>query len=321
VASTAAPRAGAGPQPPHLGQVVRARTLAIDALAAQVIATFERRDIPAMLMKGAVVAEWLYTQPGDIRPYGDADILVAPRDETAAARVLLELGFENDYSSFEHPRIGAQSWRRAPWEAIDLQTTLWGIGAEPEQVWDAFNAGSTTQRVGGRLVTVPGVPVRAFQLSLHAAQHAGATRTVEDLERAIEAGEHRDWQEAARIADALDATGAFVTGLRLCPSGDRLADELGLPAKGSLDARLRLGAVPLAEGFQDLAAANGIRAKAELVAREVWPNRDFLRWWSPTARRGAAGLAAARCWRIIWLAARAPAGFVAWRRAKRAGGA
>ena len=301
-----------------VARVVRARTLALDALAAQVITAFERRGISAMLMKGAVVAEWLYTKPGDLRPYGDADILVAPTDEAAAVRILVELGFENDYSSFDHPRIGSQSWRREPSEAIDLHTTLWGIGAEPQRVWEAFTADAAEQRVGGRLVKVPGLPARAFQLSLHAAQHAAAPRTVEDLERAMAVLDHADWLEAARLAERLDARGAFVTGLRLCPSGRRLADALGLPNTASLDARLRLSGVPLAEGFQDLAAANGLRAKASLAAREIWPNRDFLCWWSPIARHGVLGLAAARIWRLVWLMTRAPPGFVAWRRAKRA---
>ncbi len=301
-----------------VARIVRARTLALDALAAQVITAFERRGISTLLMKGAVVAEWLYTKPGDLRPYGDVDILVAPNDESAAASILVELGFKNDYASFEHPRIGPESWRREPNEAIDLHTTLWGIGAAPERVWEAFTADSAEQRVGGRLVKVPGLPARAFQLSLHVAQHAAAPRTVEDLERAIAVLDHPDWLEAAHLAERLDGRGAFVTGLRLCPSGGRLADSLGLRNAPSLDAQLRLSGVPLAEGFQSLAAAHGLRAKTSLVAREIWPNRDFLCWWSPIARQGELGLAAARIWRLAWLMARAPSGFVAWRRAKRA---
>ena len=73
----------------------------------------------------------------------------------------------------------------------------------------------------------------------------------------------------------------------------------------------------MAAGFEALAATPGLFAKLRLVAHEMVPTRAFMRWWSPLARRGPLGLAAAYLWRPIWFVGHAPAGLRAWRRARR----
>ena len=108
-----------------------------------------------------------------------------------------------------------------------------------------------------------------------------------------------------------------MAGLALTPEGRQLARKVGLPEESSVETTLRLQNVPLAEGFAELAEVPGPRAKAALILREAFPNREFMRWWSSLARRGRLGLALAYLWRPIYLATRAVPGFLAWRRARR----
>ena len=72
----------------------------------------------------------------------------------------------------------------------------------------------------------------------------------------------------AGVAAELDATSAFVAGLRLTPAGSRLATRLGLPDFRSVTAEPRAGTPPpLALGFEQLARASTMRARADRVAQ------------------------------------------------------
>jgi hypothetical protein len=73
----------------------------------------------------------------------------------------------------------------------------------------------------------------------------------------------------------------------------------------------------MALGFEWLSRVPGFRAKARLVAGKLVPDVQFMRAWSPLARRGRVGLAAAYAFRILWLAWHAIPGFIAWLRARR----
>jgi hypothetical protein len=71
-------------------------------------------------------------------------------------------------------------------------------------------------------------------------------------------------------------------------------------------------------GFYWLARQPGIRAQARYVARKLAPPADFMRFKYPWARRGAAHLALAYLYRLLWIARWAVPGFLAWRRARAA---
>jgi len=45
-----------------------ARNFAVDALTAEVVGAFDREEIETLVLKGPVLARWLY--PGEVRPYG-----------------------------------------------------------------------------------------------------------------------------------------------------------------------------------------------------------------------------------------------------------
>jgi hypothetical protein len=78
--------------------------------------------------------------------------------------------------------------------------------------------------------------------------------------------------------------------------------------------------VPTAEGIDSLLApGQSLRWRISTVARELFPRPDFMRWWSPLARRGPLGLALSYPWRWAFLAWNAPRGLLAVRRARRGG--
>jgi hypothetical protein len=297
-----------------------AQTLAIDGLTARITELFEDNGVESIVLKGPAVANWLYrNRPA--RAYGDSDLLVSPRDWDKAQALLRSLGFADALGPLAHPRmesITSHSWVRGE-QNVDLHCSIWGIGAEPAKVWEVLSARTVPMEVGGREVRVLAPAPRALHLGLHAAQHsAEAGKTRWDLELAIAQLPEEVWAEAARIAVELDATPAFAIGLAVTPEGVALAERLGIDGARSAEALLALAPVPMAQGFNQLAKAPGLRAKLALVAEELFPTPSFMRWWSPLARRGRLGLAAAYLWRPVWLLLRAGPGFLTWRRARKA---
>lgn len=296
---------------------------AVDLVTAEVGTALERAGVPAVVVKGPAVASWLYA--GDeSRLYGDTDLLVRGADWERAVAVLERLGFEDDLGPLGHPRMESGSghlWTRAGDGAeVDLHRTLFGVGAGPEAVWTAFSDGGERRQVGGAEVALPPYPARLLHVVLHAVQHGGEVqpKSMLDLETALARVPEPTWREARDLAVRLRAEQAFAVGLGLTAAGRRLAARLGVGDGAETGpAALRMARVPLAEGFAELAAAPGWGAKASLARRELFPNRAFMRWWSPLARRGPRGLLAAHVWRLAWLAWHSVPGLLAWRRATR----
>lgn len=295
----------------------------VDLVTAEVTTQLREAGIPSILLKGPALATWLYA--GDeSRLYGDTDLLLRGSDWEAAIAVLRRLRFVDDLGPLAHPRM--ESGAGHPWTrpvdgaAVDLHRTLFGIGADPEEVWTAFAADAVGQRVGGAEVALPSHPARLLHVALHAVQHGGVpgTKAIADLERAVAIVPVPTWQAARELADRLDAAASFAAGLQLTPGGDELAAAIGARPAGSASSRLRLDGVPTAEGFHELSQTRGLGAKLALLRRELFPAPEFMRWWSPLARRGRRGLLAAYGWRLVWLALRAGPGLRAWRRAARA---
>lgn len=293
--------------------------LCVDGLTAELASAFEQREIACILLKGPVIARWLYDD-GSVRSYSDCDLLVAPDQLAAAQAALHELGFTDTARRLAHPRLDSHDWQRGV-DHVDLHTTLIGIRASPATVWNVLSASTETTSVGGATVQMLGVHARALHVALHAAQHGRKEpKPLEDLRRACDVVPNETWIEVAMLAERLQAVEAFATGLRLDPRGAAIAARLGLASAASADATLRLEPVPLALAFEHLASTPSFRARSRIVARELFPTVAFMRWWSPLARRGVAGLAAAYCWRPLWLVAHAGPGLLAWRRARRATG-
>jgi hypothetical protein len=302
-------------------------SLGADVTTAEAVGALEQRGIPTILLKGPVVAGVLYDR-GELRPYSDCDLLVAPGDvapgdERCAEETLRVLGYAplvGDSRLKGHRPLHAREWIRADTASVDLHRTLPGAQAEPQAVWDELSRHRRPLRLAGREVDGLDAPGLAVVLSLHVAHHGTKMRkAVADLRRALERLPAAEWQSAVRIATTIGAVGAFAAGLRVLPEGTELAERLCPGARPPSYVLLRAqGSPPLAAGIEWLGQTRGLRAKTSLLARTFVPAPGALRLWRPLARRGRAGLMAAYVTQPFWLAAHAGPSLVAVRRARRA---
>jgi Uncharacterised nucleotidyltransferase len=301
--------------PGYLAEALALRNLAIDRLAAQTVAAFADGGIESIVLKGPVLAAWLY--PGEIRPYGDADLLVPPERWEDAVATLERLGFSDRLGPMAHPRMesfNSTAFLRGE-ENLDLHCAIHGLDADPESIWRAFSAGTASQEVGGATLRVPGRPALLLHVALHAAHHTEA-KPLEDLRRALVVADEELWAAARDLAEELAGAPVFATGLRRLPEGAQLARRLGIGADvRSARHDIRHDGVPTAEGIDELLSPGlSFGERARMVGRELLPRPEFMRWWLPLARRGRLGLLLAYAWRWIWLAWHAPRGLLAARR-------
>lgn len=297
--------------------LVVARALVVDAWTVEASAALERAGVPALLLKGPVIARWLYDPPEE-RGYGDVDLLVAPRAIPAAERILDGLGYELKDPEGELELVSgphAQTWLRPRDGAvIDLHHTLPGDVLAGELVWAELWRRAETMDIDNHHVRVLDEPSRALMVALHAAHHGGETAApLEDLRRAAVQAPMSTWRQAADIASAILALPKFAEGLQLTPEGERVARDLRL---ASPDVLRSLDSTQLASGFERLAATPGLASRAQLIAGELVPSPEFMRWWMPLARRSRRGLAAAYVYRFAWLLVQAAGGWRAWRRTR-----
>lgn len=300
-----------------------ALTLRADQLAAKGARALAESSIPHLLMRGPVIARWLYEHPGR-RSYLDADILVPPdrRDEAKAA--LAGIGMREVLSGAAPSEQAPHAVTFAAESAggtIDLHWTVRGAEAEPSTVWSSLSRGAALLQVAGTAIPVPAEPARALLVALHAAQH-GPLGPVQlnDIELAVENAAPDVWRRAVVLAEETGSLPAFASGLGMASRGDDLLGRLGVAVRPNAALAVRAqGEVPLALGLAELADAPGMRARLRLLARELWPTASFMRRWSPLARRGAPGLLLARVYRPFWLAVHLPAALRALRRAMKVG--
>ena len=293
------------------------RSLLIDQFIAEVVGALEEAGLEPAVVKGPTFVAWLYGD-GTPRPYGDGDLLVRAAELQPAADVMRRLGFsqrlEGAGTNPELPHDHA--WRRGD-QWIDLDCTLQGIRAAPDEAADVLLAKTEPCRVAGREVRMLDEPRRALHVALHAAQHGRLTaKPLMDLQRALERCGVETWRQAASLAEQLDAVDAFVAGLGLLPPGQRMLGTLELSRRADVRASVSAETAPYAVFFEDLAegtASSGLRR----IRREILPSAEFLRWWSPLARRGRLGLLLVRLWRPLWLVGKAGPAFRAWWRARR----
>jgi hypothetical protein len=294
--------------------------MALDAAAAEASNALRAAGIQSILLKGPVIADWLYDEPWQ-RPYGDIDLLVAPDNHNRAARMLQGLGYR-DFTVHEPGHLGHSSiWRRqkpAPAE-IDLHWRLHWIRGDLTS-WSALSADVDTLKIGQVGVDTLAPHARAMMLALHAAQHGiGWPKSIRDLERAVARVDEPTWSEAARLSRRLGVDGVLAVGLRLVPKGIVLADRLALGPSSSVEAHLLSSTPdPTSLGWMRLLEERSLRSALQLAKGEVLPSPEFVRIWSSIARRGKRGLVGAYLGRPFWLLWHAPAGIRDLARARRA---
>lgn len=255
------------------------RRASLEAAASQVAQELDETGVMCVLLKGPAVAGWLYT-PEDARRYADVDLLVGEDRLEAATRVLERLGFARTLEADVVLLVDRhhQRWEReADGVEVELHWTLIGIGAPAAEAWSVLSQQTDRMLIGDAEVPVLSVEARTLHLALHAAQHMGIGKAVEDLVRGIAQLEFGAWESARDLAFRLDAMSAFAAGLGTCPEGLALAARLGLPAP-SVYWRLRVtGSYAGAGRLWYMRRASGWRDRWRLVV-----------WFLPQTRRGHA---------------------------------
>ena len=298
---------------------VAARILNLDRATAEVVSVFRAHGISSILLKGPSAARWLYDDESE-RPYVDCDLLVAPNNVANAELALVEIGFQRvglDSLPVDIPKHAIR-FRRADGVAVDLHHTFLGVEADDETLWRELSEHTETMHVGGAEVDVLTAGARALTIALHAAKDGARDAKVrQDIRRALERVQDDEWWQAARLAKSLRCGSAFSAGLGRAPGGTALAQRLQLPTTTTTMIALRSSAPkPLAVGIDWVLTAPGIRGKLHVVIRKLVPPPSYLRAWSPLARRGGWGLAAAYVWRPVWMAGRSIPALLAVRRAR-----
>jgi Uncharacterised nucleotidyltransferase len=281
-----------------------ALTAEVDAVTAEVAGAFGREGIETLVLKGPVLAKWLY--PGEVRPYVDSDLMVAPENRARAVGVLERLGFSEHMPWLGTPLsldIGRTAFhRRGSGGMVDLHCQLPGLDGDPDAIWGSLATSAERQVIGGVELHVPDRDAVLLHVVLHAAQHAnlGDSKPLEDLRRALARVEESKWPSTLELARAYRGIPAFAAGLRLLPEGEDLVRRLNLDEVRSLQYTLRREDVIAEQLYALLSANEGIRWKLAIAASRIFPRPDHMRWWSPLARRGKRGLAGAYVWRAIW---------------------
>jgi hypothetical protein len=295
--------------------------LAVDFVTAEVVGALRAAGVRSILLRGPAIMRWLYGE-GEPRPYRDIDLLVDPAARADAEAVLGGLGFIHRQAGFaanESVQHAGEWFRDRPAVVVDLHRGLEGAAAEPSTLWSALARRTEELEVGGTLVEAPDQPTLALVVTLHAAHHGvEGEKQLAELLRAMRTARLDTWAQAARLAQEIGAVPAFAAGLRLLPEGADVAERLGLSHDATPETVLRASSAhSTAIGFARLAATPGLRARAVVVARKAVPTRAFMRYWSPLARRGPAGMALAYLWRPLWLTWRLVPAARAWGRARR----
>ena len=287
--------------------------LAVDLLTAEVVEGLEAAGVDCILLKGPVVAEWLY--PDALRTYEDCDLLVEPGRRQDAEATLRELGFRPYDPSPVAAGLGppvSRCWLRG-WERIDVHNSFWGLTAEPADVWVAFAAESVTGVVARRQVRMPSPSARLLLVALHAVHHGSAApQPLADLTRAFEQKPDEAWRDALGLARRLGGEAAFLAAFALLPMGRERARALGLPRRITIESAVTAAGLPVSEGFERLARTESLVARLGLARAELMPSAEFMRWRYALARSGSAGLAAAYPVRLASIALSVARALWAW---------
>lgn len=280
-----------------------------ERLAGEVATALEHACIPTILLKGSVLGQWLY--PGQVRVYGDADLLVSPTSWELALIVLDSLGFEKHPRSTERTQFGPTHARTLTRDGlcVDLHRALPGLRGDTEMTWQSLLACARWQDIAGVEIRVPNHATLLLHIALHASQHAreSASKTFEDLRRAIAIASEDEWRCALELAHMHEGVAAFASGLRMLPEGQQLLDSLDVEVPPSLQHELRRHSDPIVEEIGGLLWAPGnLRFKIATVMRMLFPSAEYMRDWSALARRGKRGLAASYVWRLLWAIGHTP---------------
>lgn len=268
----------------------------VDTAAIQALTALNAAGVGALVLKGPAIARRLYAE-GEVRGYFDVDLLV-PRDALASVEeVFTRLGYArdddllgiDDVAGILHSEVWVRPGKGSGPIVIDLHWRLDGCEAGDDLIWETLSAGRGSVEVRGQDVPVLGDDGLALHVALHAAQHGpDDAKAIADLACAVERWPLDLWRRATRVAETVEAVPAFAAGLRLHPRGARIATELGLPSSPELEWKiLHRDARPRGTfHIGTLAEARGVRERASILRRALFPTPRWIRWEFRWAAKG-----------------------------------
>lgn len=288
-------------------------TLLLDGTCRRVVPHLEAAGFRPILLKGHTIAAWLYPDPSE-RVYGDLDILVPPACEDAVIRSLEELGFRAllDPRMLRTSSTEEQPLRDGNGVVIDLHTAIKGVRLDPQRAWEIFDELTVPWNWAGTQVRALAPSARALHLSLHVAQRGLVdVKAAQDLALGLAVLDRSLWEEAARLADTLNATAAFAAGLMLLPEGSRLLDDLGVTPPTDRETRMRAAAASTSAVFLERAmSATTWPQRVRVIRGRMFPSAEWLRLFEPERTRTRRGLLWTRITRPLQVISRLPAAFV-----------
>jgi hypothetical protein len=295
--------------------------LAAHAQTVRVVEAIRGAGASCLLLKGISHELWLYPDGG--RPVSrDVDVLIEPGKLDLAREAVVALGMRPARDLLGPLRTELELRfvpTDGPGPPVELHPSFHFLGHLPaERRWAVLTAHKEQIEVGGVQIDIPSVAARVLLLALHVADHGRAGGwAIEDLRRALAVVPPDGWRRAAALASDLGATEPFSSGLRLLPTGARVADSFDLPQPDDPLLRLHSSSATVTTlrmlEYADQRALTGL---ARLLASELIPSSERMRAWYPFARRGRRGLVAAHVIRLARLGLTSPRLLANWRQAR-----
>lgn len=290
--------------PPHLAQALlqsyRFTTLRNILLLRElglILRQLENAGVPVIVLKGAALAETIYRNLS-LRPMGDLDLLVLPRDRESACRAIAGLGYslgraethpgalaehESELVLYKASRVGV---------SVDLHWSLFDSPYYQRRIaMDWFWETAQQASIGGVKARVLGAEALILHLCGHLALHHGAVGLLwwHDIAEVLACyGERIDWSEL------LSRTQQFGLLLALRQVLPRVVDEWQVPIPAEalqallsqdssgeerrIFAQLSVGEKPVGQRFWlDLVTMSGLRPRLRFAATNLFPSAAYMR--------------------------------------------
>jgi hypothetical protein len=208
-------------------------TLRLTAELLRLLEIFAAKGIPALVIKGPVVAMRAYGNPA-VRSYGDLDLLVRQKDIRRATESMLHSGYEAAVSlrAIDEGKIPGQYLFTKPDSKllVELHSEL-TLRYFPRLLpIEDFFARQSRVRLDGHEVPALSLEDELVLICIHGAKHFWERLTwIADVAALVSLQTSIDWERAAASARAVGAEHLLNTGLRLAadvlqaPLPDRVA--------------------------------------------------------------------------------------------------